>query len=250
MAEEGGMAGRWVDDRNKVQLLGAALLALAIVLGGYLLGDGLRRARMADRAVTVRGLAERNVTADLASWTIAYSEQGTELGPVQAAVDEKSRAVRAFFKRHGFTDRDLSDTGASVAQFFDNNRGQNSVTVRQRIQLRTGDVMRARGAFARQADLIRGGVALEEGSSMVYSFTRLNRIKPEMIAEATRNARDSAQQFARDSGTGVGGIRSATQGYFSIGARDGDADGEGGSSAGDSPFQKVRVVTTVDFYLD
>jgi hypothetical protein len=245
------LAERWIDERNNALLLGAALLALAIVLGGYLLGDGLRRARMADRAVTVRGLAERNVTADLASWTIAYSEQGTELGPVQAAVDEKSRAVRAFFKRHGFADKDLSDTGASVNQFFDNNRGQNSVTVRQRIQLRTGDVIRARAAFARQADLIRGGVALEEGSSMVYSFTRLNRIKPEMIAEATRNARDSAQQFARDSGTGVGTIRSATQGYFSIGARDGDStDGEGGSSAGESPFQKVRVVTTVDFYLD
>lgn len=244
------MADRWIDNRNNGLLVAAALLALSIIVGGYLLGDGLRRARMADRAVTVRGLAERNVTADLATWTIAYSEQGSELGPVQAAVDEKREAVRAFFKRHGFTDQDLSDTGASVNQFYDNNRGQNSVTVRQKIQLRTKDVMRARGAFARQADLIRGGVALEEGSGMVYSFTRLNRIKPEMIAEATRNARESALQFARDSGTGVGGIRSATQGYFSIGARDGDVDGEGGSSAGDSPFQKVRVVTTVDFYLD
>ena len=244
------MAGRWIDDRNNVLLVAALILAIAIVAGGYLLGDGLRRARMADRAVTVRGLAERNVTADLSTWTIAYSEQGTELGPVQSAVDEKSRAVRAFFRRHGFTDKDLSDTGASVNQYYDNNRGQNSVTVRQRIQLRTNDVMRARRAFARQADLIRGGVALEDGSGMVYSFTKLNQIKPEMIAEATRNARDSALQFARDSGTGVGGIRSATQGYFSIGARDGDVDGEGGSSAGDSPFQKVRVVTTVDFYLD
>ena len=236
--------------RNSFGLIAAAIVALGIVIGGYLLGDGLRRARMADRAVTVRGLAERNVTADLATWTIAYSEQGTELGPVQAAVDEKRGAVRAFFKRHGFADRDLSDTGASVSQFYDNNRGQNSVTVRQRIQLRTTDVMRARRAFARQADLIRSGVALEDGSGMVYSFTKLNKIKPEMIAEATRNARESAQQFARDSGTGVGGIRSATQGYFSIGARDGDVDGEGGSSAGDSPFQKVRGVTTVDFYLD
>jgi hypothetical protein len=244
------MAERWIDNRNNALLAAALALALAIVLGGYLLGDGLKRAKMADRSVTVRGLAERNVTADLATWTIAYSEQGTELGPVQSAVDEKSRAVRAFMKRMGFADRDLSDTGASVSQFYDSNRGQNSVTVRQKIQLRTGDVMKAKAAFARQADLIRGGVALEEGSGMVYSFTKLNEIKPPMIAEATRNARESARQFARDSGTAVGGIRSATQGYFSIAARDGDVDGEGGSSAGDSPFQKVRVVTTVDFYLD
>ena len=239
---------RWQDNRT-ILIAAALIVAIGVVLGGYLLGDGLRRARAADRSVTVRGLAERNVTADLATWTIVYSEQGTELGPVQAAVDEKSRAVRAFFRRHGFTHKDLSDSGTSVSQYFDSNRGQNSVTVRQRMQLRTSDVMKARAAFARQADLIRGGVALEDGSGMVYSFTKLNAIKPQMIAEATRNARDSARQFARDSGTGVGSIKQATQGYFSIGARDGDVDGEGGSSAGDSPFQKVRVVTTIDFYL-
>jgi hypothetical protein len=239
---------RWQDQRTII-IAASIILALGVVIGGYLLGDGMRRARMADRSVTVRGLAERNVTADLATWTIAYSEQGTELGPAQASMDEKSKAVRDFFARAGFKPEELSDAGTSVNQFFDSNRGVNNVTVRQRMQLRTGDIERARIAFARQAELIRGGVALEDGSGMVYSFTKLNQIKPQMIAEATRNARESAQQFARDSGTSVGGIRQATQGYFSIGARDGDVDAEGASSASDSPFQKVRVVTTIDFYL-
>jgi uncharacterized protein len=239
------MAERWQD--NRLFILAAALiLAVSIVLGGYLLGDGLRRARMADRSVTVRGLAERNVTADLATWTIVYTEQGTELGPVQAAIDEKTRTVRAFFRRLGFKDGEVSNAGTGVSQYFDSNRGQNSVTVRQRLQLRTKDVMKARGAFARQFELIRAGVALEEGTAMVYSFTKLNDVKPEMIAAATRDARKGAQQFATDSGTSVGGIKQATQGYFSVGARDGDE----GSSGSDSPFQKVRVVTTIDFYLD
>ena len=235
--------------RPTLILASAALLSTGMVGGGYLLGDGLRRAKMAERSVTVRGLAERNVTADLATWTIVFSETGTELAPVQGSIDEKSRAVRAFFARAGFPATAVSDTGASVNQFFDSNRQQNVVTVRRRLQLRTADVMRARAAFARQADLIRAGVALEEGSGIVYSFTKLNAIKPAMVAEGTRSARESAEQFAKDSGTDVGGIKSATQGYFSIGARDGDVDGAGGSSAGSSPFQKVRVVTTIDFYL-
>lgn len=230
-------------------LAAAALLSLGVVSSGYLLGDGLRRAKMAERSVTVRGLAERNVVADLATWTVAFSETGTELGPLQASTDEKSRAVRAFFQRAGFPADAVSDTGASVNQFFDSNRQQNVVTVRRRLQLRTTDVMRARAAFARQADLIRAGVALEEGSGIVYSFTRLNAIKPEMIAEGTKSARQAAQQFANDSGTGVGGIKSASQGYFSVGPRDGDVEAGGGGSGSDSPFQKVRVVTTIDFYL-
>jgi hypothetical protein len=231
-------------------LAAAAIVSIGLFGGGHLLGDGLRRAKMADRSVTVRGLAERNVTADLATWTIAFSETGTELGPVQEAIDQKSGAVRAFFAKAGFPAGAVSDTGASVNQFFDSNRQQNVVTVRRRLQLRTTDVMRARAAFARQADLIRAGVALEEGSGIVYSFTKLNDIKPQMIAEGTRSARTSAEQFASDSGTGVGGIKSASQGYFSIGARDGDVDGEGGGNARNSPLQKVRVVTTIEFFLN
>ena len=239
-----------LQDNRTALLATAAIFSIGIVVGGYLLGDGLRRAKMAERSVTVRGLSERNVTADLASWNLVYSVQGGELEPVQAAVDEKSRAVRAFFKSHGFKDEELADTGTGVSRFYDNERNQDIVTVRQSMQLRTKEVMKARAAFGRQADLIRRGVPLEDASGIVFSFTRLNQIKPEMIAEATHNARQSAEQFARDSGTDVGTIRQATQGYFSVGARDGDVDGEGGSGGGDSPFQKVRVVTTVDFYLD
>ena len=83
---------------------------------------------------------------------------------------------------------------------------------------------------------------------MAYSFTRLNDIKPKMVAEATKDARASAEQFAKDSGTDVGGIKSATQGYFSVESRDGESGGGWGVS--DTPYKKVRVVTTVDFYLD
>ena len=230
-------------------LIAALILALGIVVGGYLLGDGLRRARMADRAVTVRGLAERDVTADLATWTVSFTAQGNELAAVQAEIDRDARTVVNFFRAAGFPAEAVTDAGGSVSQYFDSNRGENNVTINRRIQLRTNDVMRARRAHGRQFDLIRGGVAVQEGSGMQYVFTRLNAIKPQMIAEATQDARRGAERFAADSGTGVGGIRTATQGYFSIGPRDGDSVEEGYGGR-DSPFQKVRVVTTIEFYLD
>lgn len=224
----------------------AAMLSVAIIIGGYLLGDGLLRARQAERSVTVRGLAEKDVTADLATWNLAFSKQGFEINDVQGAIDADANQIRAFFRSMGFPADAISTAGVNVNQWYDSNRGTNNVTIRQRIQLRTTDIARARRAFARQFDLVRRGIALEEGSGMVYSFTRLNDIKPAMVAEATKDARKAAEQFAEDSGTDVGGIKSATQGYFSIGARDGDEMGSGA----DSPYKKVRVVTTVDFYLD
>lgn len=239
-----------VRDNNRATILIAVLiLAVSIVAGGYLLGDGLKRARMADRAVTMRGLAERDVTADLATWTINLSANGTELAAVQSKIEADTRRIREFFRAAGFPDEAVADAGGSVNSYFNSSRGVTVVTVNRRLQFRSTDVARAQRAYARQFDLIRAGVELQEGSGMQYIFTRLNDVKPEMIAQATRNAREGAQQFAEDSGTSVGGIRSATQGYFSIGPRDGDVSEEGYGGR-DSPHQKVRVVTTIEFYLD
>ncbi|MBB3909629.1 SIMPL domain-containing protein [Sphingomonas desiccabilis] len=232
-------------DRSTALLVAAAILALGMILGGYLLGNGLVRAHHADRSVTVRGLAERNVTADLAVWTLNYSKQGLDLAEVQADIDRDTQSIRRFFASLGFPAEALAPAGAGVSQTYMN--GVQTVTVSQRLQLRTTDIARARRAVARQFDLVRQGVVLQEGSGISYSFTRLNDIKPAMVAEATRDARAAAEQFAKDSDTGVGGIKSATQGYFSVEARDGEQAGYG---VADTPFKKVRVVTTVDFYLD
>jgi uncharacterized protein len=242
------MSERLTGSRNIIWVA-AAILALGVIIGGYMLGDGMRRARMADRAVTVRGLAERNVTADLATWTINFSAQGNDLSTVQAEIDRDAAAVTQFFRAAGFPAEAVTDGGGSVNSFFDTNRGEQQITINRRMQLRTSDVMRARAAYARQFNLIRAGVSVQDGSGIQYNFTRLNDIKPEMITEATRNARQVADRFAADSGTAVGGIRSATQGYFSVGARDGDVSEEG-TGERDSPFQKVRVVTTIEYYLD
>ena len=94
--------------RDRIVLITAAILALGLVLGGFLLGDGLRRARVADRSVTMRGLAERDVTADLATWTISYTAQGTELSSVQAESDVQTRAIADFFRRAGFSDKEAA----------------------------------------------------------------------------------------------------------------------------------------------
>ena len=240
---------------SRAVLLGAvAIFAFGLTTSGYALGDGLRRSKMAEhRSVTVRGVSERNVTADLATWSVNFSHQGTDLGSVQQSVDQQARAVRAFLRRAGFRPSDVTDTDVSLSREQPKDRegnpvGPQKLTVTRSIQLRTSDVMKARNAYTHQAELLRDGVELS-GSNISYTFTGLNRLKPEMIGEANKNARDSAEQFARDSGAAVGRIKTASQGYFSVGARDGEDCDDCGSSGGSSPFQKVRVVTTIDYDL-
>jgi hypothetical protein len=240
---------------NRAVVLGAVgIFAIGLTTSGYALGDGLRRSKMAEhRTVSVRGVSERDVTADLATWTVDFSHQGTDFASVQQSVDAQARAVRVFFQHAGFRPDEISDSDVSVSREQPRNKdgqpvGPLRLTVRRAIQLRTGNVMRLRAAYAAQSELLREGVEVS-GTNASYTFTRLNALKPQMIAEATRNARRSAEEFARDSGTSVGRIKTASQGYFSVGPRDGDeCDGCNGN-AGNSPFQKVRVVTSVDYEL-
>lgn len=235
----------WNERTTARWLASAGLLSIGLILGGFLLGDGLVRAKDADRSVTVRGLAEREVIADLATWTISYSSTASDLQSAQAEVDADSKAISAFFKDVGFPADALEPTGVNVNYYSD--QGAPQYTVRQRMTLRTSDVELAQKAAKRQVELVRRGVVLEEGSGMAYTFTKLDAIKPEMVAEATKDARAAAEKFAQDSGAGVGKIRQATQGYFSIEGRDGES---GGWGVNDTPHKKVRVVTTVDFSLD
>ncbi|MEO5577659.1 MAG: SIMPL domain-containing protein [Sphingomicrobium sp.] len=234
---------------NRAFVLGAVgIFSTALITSGYLLGDGLRRAKSAERSISVRGVSERDVTADLATWTISFSQEGPDLAAVNARADQQSAAVRRFFAGAGFRPADISDSGVSFNRtHVTNDEGQRvetRITVTRSVQLRTTEVMKAQQAHERLPALLRDGVELD-GSNLNYSFTRLNQLKPEMIAEATKRARASAEQFAHDSGASVGQIRTASQGYFSVGPRDG-AEGEE-SEASDSPFQKVRVVTSVDY---
>ncbi len=240
---------------SRAVLLGAvAIFAIGLTTSGYALGDGLRRSKMAEhRSVTVRGVSERDVTADLATWSVSFSHRGPDLGSVQKSVDDQARSVRTFFQRAGFRPEDIADTDVSLGheQPMDNDGkpvGPRLLVVSRSIQLRTTDVMKARAAYTRQAELLRDGVEMSS-SGINYTFTGLNQLKPRMIAEATQNARRSADQFARDSGTSVGRIKTASQGYFSVGARDGEDCDDCGSSGGSTPFQKVRVVTTIDYDL-
>ena len=243
-----------LQDSRAVLLSAVAIFAIGLTTSGYALGDGLRRSKMAEhRTVTVRGVSERDVTADLATWTVSFSHQGSDLGSVQQSVDEQARAVRGFFQRAEFKPDEVTDGDVSLSREQPKDKdgkpvGPQRLTVSRSIQLRTNDVMRTRAAYTRQAELLRDGVELS-GTNVSYTFTRLNALKPAMIVEANRNARSSAEQFAHDSGAEVGKIKTASQGYFSVGRRDGEECDDCGSSGGSTPFQKVRVVTTIDYDL-
>lgn len=239
-------------------LLGA-LLALGLVVGGWALGAQIKATRLADRYVTVRGLVERKVKSDLAIWPLSYKEAGNDLALVYAKSEVDKKAILQFLEQMGIQSAEIEvgvvrvvDTQAS--EYGGANRAPYRYIVEQQITVRTSRVDQVAAAAQKTSQLLQKGIVLnsDRGGSLTYKFTGLNSIKPDMITEATRNARAAADRFAADSGSQVGSIRQATQGVFSILPADqGDSEGEyGGYSAGSSLMKTVRVVTSVQYYLE
>lgn len=247
-------------ESSRTTIVASALVALGLILGGWLLGGQIKDVRLADRYVTVRGLAERTVKADLAIWPLSFREAGNDLKTTYAKSEQDSQAVLQFLNAQGIPKADITLGQPSVTDTQANDYGgtpaPNRYIVQQSITVRSHNVNQVAAAVQKTSTLIASGVVLGGGpqygsqNSVSYVYTDLNSIKPEMITEATRGARTAAERFAADSGSKVGTIRQASQGLFSISSADSVSTGDGGGAMSNaSVLQKVRVVTTIQYYL-
>jgi hypothetical protein len=237
-------------------------IALGLIAGGWVLGSQIKATKLSDRFVTVRGLVERQVKSDLAIWSLSYKEAGDDLTAVYAKTEADKKSILEFLAQQGIQPNEIelgivevTDTQAN--EFGGGNRAPKRYIVEQPVTVRTTRVDQVAAAAQQTMLLLQKGIVLSgrSGQGLTYKFTGLNSIKPDMITEATRNARAAADRFAADSGSKVGSIRQASQGVFSITAAD-EAGGAGEDNNGaapnaDSSLNKtVRVVTTVEYYLD
>lgn len=243
---------------GSARLLPAALVAAGVALGGYFIGHGFVASRSVDRYVTVKGVAERSVSADLALWPLQFVATGDRLTSAQARIDESRARVLAFLNAHGIDSSAVELQSLDVTDLLANPyRPQTSGTqprfiITQTLMVRSSDPAKIRDAAQKVGSLVQAGVVLGgagggygRGSGPTYLFTRLNDVKPAMIAEATANAREAAQKFAADSKSRLGGIRDANQGIFVILPRD-----QAPGITEESQIAKtVRIVATVDYYL-
>ncbi len=233
-------------------VLAAVLLGLGTGLGGWFVGHGFYVARHADRFVDVKGLAEKHVDADLAVWPLRFVASGNELDRVQTTIRKEAGIVTGFLEGQGIAAADIQLQSLEVtdrdAQLYGGNERGDRYIITQTLMVRSKDVAKVAAASQRVGDLVDRGVILDSNRSSVpsYLYTRLNEIKPDMIAAATRSARAAAQQFAQDSGSRLGGIRRADQGVFQILAR----DKAPGINADNQVAKTVRVVSHVQYYLE
>jgi len=231
------------------------LVAVGIALCGWFVGHGFTKARTADRFVSVKGVSERDVRADMALWPIRYTSTDDNLARAQQKFDDSRKAVVAFLGQHGIDASSVELQNFDVTDVLANPyRGAGEVTSRYIItgtlMVRVEDPTLVQKASQDLGALVSGGVVFSSqggyASGPTFLFTKLNDLKPQMIAEATASAREGAEQFAKDSGSHLGKIRQASQGVFQILPRD-----RAPGVMEESQINKtVRVVSTIEYSLE
>ncbi len=236
-------------------LLRPAILALGLVIAGLLVGGGFARGREADRFVTVKGISEREVQADLAIWPLRLVAASDDLATANAQLQSSLEKIRTFLRNNQIDPtqaqlQDFSVTDAQTNQYSGGATAGARFVIKQTVVVRSTRPELIRAASQKVSELVSNGVVLSSGGEYgnggpTFVFTGLNKLKPQMIGEATARARESAEQFARDSRSSIGGIRRASQGVFEILPRD---QAEGITEAS-QVIKTVRVVTTIDYAL-
>lgn len=238
-----GAAGSW----------GLLALAVGVLLAGWFVGSGFRQGRESDRYVTVKGVSERDVKADLALWPLSFVATDNDLGAAQAQVGAGHDQVVSFLQRQGIDPRQAEVRQLEVTDLLANPYRSGPVESRyiiaETLMVRSENPQTVASAAQNIGELVKQGVVLSSQggreSVPTFLFTRLNDHKPEMIAEATAEARKAAEQFAKDSGSALGGIRRASQGVFEILPR----DRAPGIMEGSQIDKTLRVVSTVEYDL-
>jgi hypothetical protein len=237
--------------RAFILLVSAGLVGCGVALAGSLVGHGMVDFRGAARSVTVKGVAEQDATADLATLTLAATVADADVTEGERRLAAQIGEVVTFLKDAGFVNDEIALGALSVHDALaDTYRAEKldpaaRFVLRRAVSLRSTRPDAVRRVGGRTGELVGRGIVLSDTGGPRYAVTvaQLNRIKPDLIRRATRAARAAAAEFAESSGAAVGGIRSANQGVIKILARD-DATAEHASLE-----KRVRAVTTVQYTL-
>ena len=231
----------------------ALIIAAGLALAGWLAGQGLVESRLGHRTVTVKGFSERLVKADIGFLPVRFNAIGPDLATARGLLKASEDAVFRYLQNKGFKPEDWEVTNVRVEDrlaSYNASSAQrpNRFVLTEDLIVRSTDVEKLSDASRNISDLIRDGVVLtsdQYNSGASFVFTKLNDLKPEMLTEATKRAREAAEQFARESGAKVGAIFSANQGLFTIGP----AIQIPNERSEKQLEKKVRVVTTITYFL-
>ena len=231
---------------SSINVLGMFIF-LGFIGSGYFLERATKEYRASERSVTVKGLSEKEVPANLVVWPIQFRVTGNDLIEVDKKLNDDNKKIIAFLKENGIEENEITSSSPNIEDRLIYQYGENKSVFRylanETITVYSEKVDKIYDLNNKIGELLKQNISLNndnrEASSANYLYTNLNELKPEMVESSAKNAREVAEKFAKDSNSKLGKIKKANQGQFIIEDRD----------MHNPQIKRVRVVSTVEYYL-
>ena len=154
--------------RGNLAVMGI-LIAMGLILGGWILGSEIKQTRLGDRYVSVKGLSERTVKSDLAIWTLGYKEAGDDLGPLYSKSESNKKTIVDFLTKQGLAENEIETgliqvTDTQANEYGGGNRAPKRYIVQQLITVRTKNVDTVAAAAQKTIQLLQAGIVLSNGN--------------------------------------------------------------------------------------
>ena len=216
--------------------MGAALVTFSVVFSSVFFLSAQNFSKQG-AFVEVKGLSEKIVKSDVAIWSINFEVKSNNIDLLYSDIEKNINTIKGFLLEKGFETSEINVAPVNIYQdtYRDALFRYNSTT---QLSVYTKKVDQVRLASKDTLLLVKMGVTLNQ-NSISFEFSDINSVKPEMLAEAIKNARASATQFVTESGSRLGRVWRGNQGVFDITDKD----------PGSPEYKKIRVVSTLRFLL-
>ncbi len=222
---------------NKAWIFGSAMIIFALICSAFFF-VAARSFSKQGMYVEVKGLSEKIVKADVAVWSMNFEVKSNNIDSLYADIEKNTNTIKAFLTQKGFDETEINAAPVNIYQdTYKDALFRYNATAQLSVYTKKVDLVKS--ASKDTLLLVKQGVTLNQ-NSIDFQFSDINSVKPDMLAEAIKNAKASALQFAQESGSHLGSVARGNQGVFDIVDKD----------PGSPEFKKIRVVSTLRFLLN
>src|SRR5262245_15555872 len=236
--------------RERVPLFaGLALMAIAIVVGAFLIADGIRHRNPSQEDVlTVTGSAKRRIVSDYVVWSVSVSSRQPTAARAASELGRWSSRVQTFLLGGGIQRQELAVQPIRTEALT--RRGKVfAYTLTRRFVVRSPHVQRIAAVAERSSSLLARGIPLAAGAPQ-YVYTQLPRLRLASLADATKDAQSRARVIAEATGAHLGGLRGVDVGVFQVTQPNSTAVEDYGIYDTSTLEKDVTAVVNVTFALD
>ncbi len=235
----------------KQQYITVGIAALGLIIATIFFGNAIKNRNKADNTISVTGLGSKKFTSDLITWSGSFSKNNFDLKSAYDELAVDKNVIAQYLKSKGVKDNEMVFSAVDIQKNFRSYNDSNGNYVQgefsgynltQSVSIESKEVGKIENISRNITEIINRGIEFTS-STPQYFYTKLAEVKQQMIADATKDAKERAEKIADNAGSSLGSLKKATMGVIQITAPNSNEDYSYGGTFNTSSKEKEATIT-------